>query len=685
MATFLHVFRKYLSPPIFQDEEQTRRAKIVHVIHLGLILASLAGILGELTREQYGLETTATLLIAIVLTIIPYQLNRRGHSNSAGFILLTIMLAAVTALLLIGNGIHDIAITALPVLLIISALMLNRWGVYIFTIFVIFVTGFVVFAELNKLTWTTIAFPISTSYSDFFIVATILAIAAVSSHFLIDQLVTSLIRARLSDARIRALVGNSPDTILEIDRNRKIVFINRFTEIYLGKHVREALPADQVDFALEVIDKVFTSGEPQAVELQTIAPDGHVSWDSIRLGPVKQGEEISSLTIIMTEITAQKLAEASLRESEANYRGAIIAAGFVPYSIDYQKKYFTFIGEDVYKLTGYTAQEITPILLKESIQEEYLWGPNAGMTANEARQKILSGTPLEWRQDMLIQTKNGENRWLSDTSIEILDTNGRAIGGIGIFQDITERKQAEAEREKLFKELAAQNAELERFNYTISHELKSPIVTIKGFVGRIEKNLHNENIENVKKDLKRVASAADSMQETLHDLLELSRVGRFINTFEEVDLFTLVQEALENTKGRIRKKHISINVAQNLPTIFADRVRLREALENLIDNAAKYMGEQKNPLIEIGARHDNEWVIFIKDNGMGIDPQYTTKIFGLFEKLDATSEGTGIGLTLIKRIVEMHGGRIWVESAGIGMGSTFFFTIPDHETIKDKP
>jgi signal transduction histidine kinase len=107
---------------------------------------------------------------------------------------------------------------------------------------------------------------------------------------------------------------------------------------------------------------------------------------------------------------------------------------------------------------------------------------------------------------------------------------------------------------------------------------------------------------------------------------------------------------------------------------------MREALENLIDNAAKYMGDQKNPLIEIGARHDNGWAIFIKDNGMGIDPQYTTKIFGLFEKLDATSEGTGIGLTLVKRIIEMHGGRVWVESAGIGSGSTFCFTIPENRS-----
>ena len=107
-------------------------------------------------------------------------------------------------------------------------------------------------------------------------------------------------------------------------------------------------------------------------------------------------------------------------------------------------------------------------------------------------------------------------------------------------------------------------------------------------------------------------------------------------------------------------------------------MRLREVLENLIDNAAKYMGDQKSPSIEIGVRDEDEPVFYVKDNGIGIEPQYLQKVFGLFEKLDPTSEGTGIGLALIKRIIEVHGGRIWVESDGLGKGSTFCFTLPDN-------
>jgi signal transduction histidine kinase len=120
-----------------------------------------------------------------------------------------------------------------------------------------------------------------------------------------------------------------------------------------------------------------------------------------------------------------------------------------------------------------------------------------------------------------------------------------------------------------------------------------------------------------------------------------------------------------------------------MPIVYGDRVRLREVFENLIDNAAKYAGDQPNPMIEIGTKEEgNELVIFVRDNGIGIEPQYQNKVFGLFDKLNPNSEGTGIGLALIKRIIETHGGRIWVESEGLGKGSMFCFTIPDSRNVK---
>jgi len=235
----------------------------------------------------------------------------------------------------------------------------------------------------------------------------------------------------------------------------------------------------------------------------------------------------------------------------------------------------------------------------------------------------------------------------------------------------------QAELKRINEQLEYKVAELERFTYTVSHELKNPVVTIKGYLGSIEKDLQEKKLERAQKDLLRVSNASEKLHDTISDLLELSRVGLIVNQLEEFELSTLIQEIIENINDSIQSQNVVVNVSPNLPVIYGDRTRLREVFENLISNAAKYIGNQKSPHIQVGMREEKEPVFFIKDNGMGIEPRYHTKIFGLFEKLDPTSEGTGIGLALIKRILETHGGKIWVESEGLGKGSTFCFTIPD--------
>jgi len=250
-------------------------------------------------------------------------------------------------------------------------------------------------------------------------------------------------------------------------------------------------------------------------------------------------------------------------------------------------------------------------------------------------------------------------------------------------KEIMERERVEKEREEVIRELEARNDELLRFNYTVSHELKSPIVTIKGFLGSVENDLKRGDHERALKDFKRISNAANKMHATLSDLLELSRIGRMVNPSEKIELSELVQEALETVDSHIRSRNVTVHVSPNLPVVYYDRVKLREIFENLVSNATKYMGDQTNPSIAIGVRGQaGEPVIFVKDNGIGLEEQYFTRVFGLFEKLDTTSDGTGIGLALVKRVVEIYGGKIWVESDGLGKGSTFCFTIP--ETVESK-
>ncbi len=145
----------------------------------------------------------------------------------------------------------------------------------------------------------------------------------------------------------------------------------------------------------------------------------------------------------------------------------------------------------------------------------------------------------------------------------------------------------------------------------------------------------------------------------------------------QASLEQLAREAVELVAGAIAERGIAVEVSSELPVVSCDRPRMVEVFQNLIENAAKFMGEEPRPRIEIGARHGAEPVIYVRDNGIGIDEKYHDKIFGLFERLDLAIDGTGVGLALVKRIVEVHGGRIWVESEGLGKGSTFCFTAPE--------
>lgn len=234
--------------------------------------------------------------------------------------------------------------------------------------------------------------------------------------------------------------------------------------------------------------------------------------------------------------------------------------------------------------------------------------------------------------------------------------------------DITERKRYEAE-------LQSKSAEMERFTYTVSHDLKSPLITIKSYISMIDQDLEAGNVERLRADLRRVSKAADRMKTLLDEVLALSRVGRVENTPQTVAFASLVEEALELNNGRIQQGNVRIEVAPDLPSVTVDRARIIEVLQNLIDNATKFMGDQTAPEIRIGALHEGaETRFFVKDNGVGLEAKYHQRIFGLFDKLNPKSEGSGAGLAIVKRIIELQGGRIWVESAGSG-GATFWFTL----------
>jgi PAS domain S-box-containing protein len=274
--------------------------------------------------------------------------------------------------------------------------------------------------------------------------------------------------------------------------------------------------------------------------------------------------------------------------------------------------------------------------------------------------------------------KDGQKRLLGWWCRMLKDEKGNVTGALSSACDLTENKYQE-------EELWKKNEELIRFTYAVSHDLKSPLVTIKTFTGFLEQDMQQNDEKRIKKDLGFIHTATDKMSQLLDELLDLSRIGRKLNPFEHVPLQNLVQEALSLVGGRIADGNVRVKVSDEPITLYGDRPRMVEIFQNLVDNAVKFMGGQQSPQVEIGAEYKHaEWVLFVRDNGIGIAPHYQSKLFGLFEKLNSDIEGTGMGLALVRRIVEVHGGKIWVESEGEGKGTTFKFTLAGTEKHKKR-
>ena len=260
------------------------------------------------------------------------------------------------------------------------------------------------------------------------------------------------------------------------------------------------------------------------------------------------------------------------------------------------------------------------------------------------------------------------------------------------LKDITERKRMESEllrsRDELelrvkerTEELARKNVEMERFIYSVSHDLRTPLISMSGFLGFLKADAEKGDMKRLDADLRIVSDAVTKMDRFILDTLELSRIGRIISPPENVPFREIVSEALAQSSAKVSSKNVLVTVEGDLPVVQADRMRLVEVLVNLLENSVKYMGDQPQPEIAIGKRLDGEnTVFFVRDNGIGIDLSQHDKVFELFYKVDKKSKGSGAGLAIVKKIIEVHRGSIWIES-GLGKGCTVCFTIPHAQDI----
>jgi PAS domain S-box-containing protein len=430
----------------------------------------------------------------------------------------------------------------------------------------------------------------------------------------------------------------------------------RLLDVELGEELNET----NYQATLKLVREEYRSGGRETRERTR---DGETVYFLNNAVGVIEDDCLVGLWGTQLDITVLKNTEDALRRSEARTRALLDAIPDMIFEFKRDGTILQFISSAMNPIIppdqflGKTIREVLPAVADQT----YF-----------AIERVLESGQVHAFEYQLSQ--DGETK-----TFEARMTRLSADTVLAIVRDVSLQKWIQGERDQLITELELKNAELERFTYTVSHDLKSPLITIKGFLGFLKADAQSGNIKRLESDIQRISDAADKMQLLLNDLLELSRIGRLVNKPQSIDLNTMISEVLELLHGRLHgETPIQVTVAEQLPTVYGDGPRLFEVLQNLVDNAAKFMGDQPNPHIEIGQEGitpEGTPILFVRDNGIGIDPKFKDRIFGLFDKLDPHTEGTGIGLALAKRIIEFHGGRIWVESEP-GKGATFYFSLP---------
>ena len=387
----------------------------------------------------------------------------------------------------------------------------------------------------------------------------------------------------------------------------------------------------------------------------------------------EEGNSFIGLTVFLFDITDRRIMEKALQESEQRFRHvselitdfaySCIKSPDGPFKIDW-------LTGAVEKITGYTANEIRdltcwrPLVIEDDLP---LFDHD-----------VVGLAPGEWaRSEIRIRKKDGEIVWLASFAQCFTDQHLPAYHRIyGACRDITERKHAEQALVKKSEDLARSNADLAQFAYVASHDLQEPLRTITRFVQLLEKRYQGKLDQDADEFIGFIVGGTKRMQQIINDLLAYSRVNTRREPPNIVKIDDEIQRAMQNINYVLEESGGTI-IYGEMPSIIADESQMTQLFQNMIGNALKFRGEEA-PRVEISAvRKGDDWIFSVRDNGIGIDPQYKDRIFEIFQRLHTCEEypGTGIGLAIAKKIVERHQGHIWVDSQP-GKGSTFNFTLP---------
>lgn len=493
--------------------------------------------------------------------------------------------------------------------------------------------------------------------------------------------------ARISDVRseYEDLYQNSPDMLASIDAktgnvlqcNNTLLVKTGFTrKEIIGQHIFERYHSTSLGGAQKAFQDFVTTGKVNNAELRIKTKEGGFLEVSLNVSAVydKEGNIIHSRSS-WRDITLRKKLERTLSSTSTSFRALLdtMPLGWAEHEMVYNDngEPIDFIWLDLNqifpKLTG-----LTPELVLNQRCTDII--PNA---RNQEPDLIIVYDRVVRHQTVEELELHFEvfDRWYQ---IFAFPTSGKRFAAV--FLDVTERKQWEREMNALNKELKRSNEELEQFAYVASHDLQEPLRMVSSYTELLAARYSNQLDDKADLFIHHAVSGAKRMQTLISDLLDYSRVGRQALSITNVDLNQTLTVVLNILQTRIDETNAMIEVGE-LPTVQVDKARIAQVLQNLIGNAIKFSGDAP-PHVEIQAHREGDaWAISVKDHGIGIDEKQQGRIFEVFQRLHGREEyeGTGIGLAIVKKLVERHGGTIAVQSTP-GEGSTFTFTLPEYPT-----
>ncbi|MDP4175225.1 MAG: PAS domain S-box protein [Bacteroidota bacterium] len=471
---------------------------------------------------------------------------------------------------------------------------------------------------------------------------------------------------------LESLLNSIPVMITIFDPGTNVFRFNQYLKNVYGYLEEDAVNGSFMELAYPDPDyrneaiKYMQSFEPGWREFVAFAKDGsqiESSWSNIRL---PDGIQIG----IGIDLREAKRTERKLRESQEKLLDAQKLAHLGSFTLDLESKKLEWT-EEVFRIYE-RKLELGQPTFEESLEYIHPDDKQYMLDNIQRAQNNKESVKLEYR----IVTDEGKIKYLSYIGTSILGDKRLINKRFGTVLDITERKIVELRLKKTLEELARSNQELEQFAYIASHDLQEPLRMISSFIRMFEMKYKNRIDEKANEYIWQIVDGANRMSSLIQDLLSYARVTTKKESFADTELNAIISEIRRDLQVAIVETKTSIEV-DFLPEIKADATQMKQLLQNLIQNSLKFRNKEKT-FIKISAElKDKEWIFTVKDNGIGIKSEDFDRIFMLFQRLNEKDKypGTGIGLAICKRIVERHGGHIWLESEE-GKGTTFYFSIP---------